>query len=63
MERERKSLQADLENMETRAVVAEAKVSENEAEKAQEIREREHCKQRRERRKVEGMKKEMNLKS
>ena len=30
------------ENMETRAVVAEAKVSENEAEKAKEIREREH---------------------
>ena len=42
MEREKERLKADLENMETRAVVAEAKLSENEAEKAQEIREREH---------------------
>ena len=41
VEREKERLKADLENMETRAVVAEAKLSENEAEKAQEIRERE----------------------
>ena len=40
MEREKERLKADLKNMETRAVVAEAKLSENEAEKAQEIRER-----------------------
>ena len=42
LEREKERLKADLENMETRAVVAETKLSENETEKAQEIREREH---------------------
>ena len=42
LERKKERLKADLENMESRAVVAEAKVSENVAEKAQEIREREH---------------------
>ena len=42
MEREKERLKADLENMETRAVVAEAKLSENETEKTQEIREREY---------------------
>ena len=42
MEREKERLKADLENLETRAVVTEAKVSKNEAKKTQEIREREH---------------------
>ena len=42
VEREKERLKADLKNMETSAVIAEAKLSENEAEKAQEIREREH---------------------
>ena len=41
MERENERLKEHLEKMKTRAVVAEAKLSENEAEKAQEIRERE----------------------